>query len=294
VELPADWLAPLLPHFADPRVGLVAPRVVAAPDASTSSVLGRYEQTHGSLDMGPEAARVRAGTRVSYVPTAAVVCRTDAVRAVGGFDDALRFGEDVDLVWRLDGAGWRCRYEPAAVVGHRPRPIWRAWLRQRIDYGSSAAPLARRHPGALAPLRMSPWSIGCWLLVLAGRPALGGAIGIGSAAALVPRLPTLPAPAAFRLAALGNLRAGRQIAHATRRTWLPLVAVAALRSRLARRTLLASLVCVGHPIEVVDDVAYGVGVWKGMIEHRTIDPIIPEVRSWPGRSSSRRAASDGP
>ena len=78
--------------------------------------VARYDAEHSPLDLGPEPARVRAGTRVSYVPAAAIVCRVDAIREIGGFDEALRFGEDVDLVWRLDAAGWRCRYEPVATV----------------------------------------------------------------------------------------------------------------------------------------------------------------------------------
>ncbi len=102
-----SWMLPLLGHFDDPLVGLVAPRVCGEPGSP--------------LDLGARPARVRAGTRVSYVPAAAVVVRAAAFDAVGGFDEALRLGEDVDLVWRLDQAGWRCRYEPSAVVWHHPR-----------------------------------------------------------------------------------------------------------------------------------------------------------------------------
>ena len=119
VELGDDWLAPLLAHFADERVALVAPRVSTARD---DTAIGKYEHLHSPLDLGPDPARVRPGTRISYVPAAAIVCRTDAIRAIGGFDPSLRFGEDVDLVWRLAEAGWVCRYEPAAVVHHARRP----------------------------------------------------------------------------------------------------------------------------------------------------------------------------
>jgi len=53
-----EWLAPLLAHFDNPRVGLAAPRVRGEPGSP--------------LDMGNEPARIRAGTRVSYVPGAAM------------------------------------------------------------------------------------------------------------------------------------------------------------------------------------------------------------------------------
>jgi mycofactocin system glycosyltransferase len=280
VELGDGWLEHLLPHFGDTRVGLVAPRVHSV--AGVSSLAG-YERDNSPLDLGPQPARVRAGSRVGYVPAAAIVCRTDAVRGIGGFDASLRFGEDVDLVWRLDAAGWRCRYEPAAEVGHAPRPSWQAWVRQRVDYGSSAAPLARRHAGALAPLRMSGWSLGAWALVATGHPLLGSGVGAGSAAALVPKLPDVPPPVAFRLAALGNLRAGDQIANAVRRVWWPLLLIAALRSKSARRVLLASALAARHPLRLADDVAYSVGVWKGVVSERTLDPLLPELTAWPGK-----------
>lgn len=281
VELTDGWLDPLVAHFADERVALVAPRVITTPAGGVPARLLAYERRRSPLDLGPEPARIAPGTRVGYVPAAAIVCRTAAVRDVGGFDPALRFGEDVDLVWRLVDAGWRCRYEPASVVHHPPRPSWPSWLRQRIGYGSSAAPLARRHPGKLAPLRMSAWSLAAWALVAARRPLLGASLGVASAAALVPKLPDVPPGVAFGLAANGNLRAGAQIADAVRRAWWPLAAVAALRSRTARRILLAAALAAGHPLRLADDLAYSVGVWKGILAERTPAPLIPEVVRFP-------------
>ena len=132
VELLADvgigsWLDALLPHFDDPSVGLVAPRVCG--------------EVNSPLDLGDTPARIRAGTRVSYVPAAAIVIRAAAFDQLGGFDEQLRFGEDVDLVWRLDQAGWRCRYEPTSTVWHAPRTSVAGRLRQHASYGTAAAPL---------------------------------------------------------------------------------------------------------------------------------------------------------
>lgn len=285
VDVGDDWLTHLLPHFADSSLALVAPRVRSRPGTSG---LARYEATRSPLDLGPSPARIRAGSRVSYVPAAAIVCRTDAIREIGGFDTDLRFGEDVDLVWRLIETGWRCRYEPASEVLHSPRPDWVAWARQRIGYGSSAAPLARRHRGALTPLRTSGWSVGTWVLGAVGHPALGAMVGAGSAAALIRRLPDVPPRAAFRLGAVGNLRAGEQIASAIRRVWWPLIGLAALRSRAARQILVASIVAARHPIKVADDVAYSIGVWQGMFAERTIEPLVPDITAWPARRTSAR------
>ena len=99
VVLPDGWLDELLPHFDDPRVGLVAPRIRSTPG---TSVLERYEAQRSPLDLGPEPARIRAGTRVSYVPAAAIVVRVDAIREVGGFDpdDPIRRGRRPRLATR--------------------------------------------------------------------------------------------------------------------------------------------------------------------------------------------------
>jgi GT2 family glycosyltransferase len=50
---------------------------------------------------------------------AAVCFRTEALRAVGHFDeDFFVYYEDTDLAWRLWRQGWRVRYVPTSVVRH--------------------------------------------------------------------------------------------------------------------------------------------------------------------------------
>ena len=295
VTLPAGWLDPLLTHFADERVALVAPRVAGAPGASW---LAGFEQRHSPLDLGGEPARVSAGTRVSYVPAAAMVCRTSSLRAAGGFDDELRFGEDVDLVWRLAGGGDRCRYEPASVVHHAPRATVGALLRQRFGYGRSAAPLAQRHPGALAPLRMSGWSLGVWALLVLRRPVLALGVAGGTAVALQRKLTDVPPQESARLVGLGHLAAGRQLASAVTRVWWPIAVVAALFVRKARLPVAAALALpsvvdavrgrsvqplIDAPLSTVEQMAYGAGVWAGVAGERQVGPLLPELTSWPRR-----------
>lgn len=283
VTVTDGWLDGLLGHFADDRVAAVAPRVASARGPGA---VARYEAAHSPLDLGPEPARVAPGTRVGYVPGAALVARTDAVRAVGGFDPALRTGEDVDLVWRLIAAGHRVRYEPGVVVHHAPRPTWSGLVRQRIAYGSSAALLARRHPGTLAPVRMSGWTALAWALLLAGRLRLAALVVAATTAALVPKLGGVPAATSVRLALTGHAGAGRQLADAARRAWWPLVAVAALVSRRARRlAALAALPALtdGGLHRLLDDAAYGVGVWRGILTTGELGPLWPQLRDWPRR-----------
>lgn len=299
------WLDALLPHFDDPRVAAVAPRVRSLPGAS---LLARYEQERSPLDLGPLPAVVRPGSRVSYVPTAALVVRVSALEALDGFDASMRFGEDVDLVWRLAAHGFGVRYEPAAEVRHAPRARWSAWVRQRFDYGTSAAPLALRHPGAAAPVRVSPWTLACWAALAAGRPAAASATALITASLLPRKLSPVGVPAeeAVALALRGHLGAGRVLADAVTRTWWP-VAVPALAASRTGRLLLAGAVA-RHAVDwraarppvslprwtaarVADDLAYGAGVWWGALRHRTLAPLLPDSAPWPGRDGVRRVAS---
>jgi mycofactocin glycosyltransferase len=297
VDLDDDWLDALLPHFSDPLVALVAPRVTSA---AGSTVLAEYESTRSPLDLGDQPGRIAAGTRISYVPAAALVVRTDALRAIGGFDETLRTGEDVDMVWRLIGAGQRCRYEPASIVHHHPRSTVAAWARQRLGYGRSAAALDAKHPGDVAPLRMSGWSAAVWALILARRPVVAVAVAAGTIVALRRKLADLPPQESARLAGLGHLYAGRQVASALTRVWWPVAVVAGLFVRRLRLPLVAAATVPAlldwfdkrgplDPVRYValrlaDDVAYGTGVWIGAVEHRSIGALAPKFTNWPGKA----------
>ncbi len=303
VQIDEHELTSLLAWFDDPLVALVAPRIRAA---DSRSPLARFEAERSPLDLGDQPARVAPTTRVSYVPAAVIVCRTEVVRSVGGFDTSLRWGEDVDLVWRLHAAGWRCRYEPSVVAEHRTRRSLRAWIAQRFHYGRSAAPLAERHPGALAPVRMSGWSAAVWAPIAAGFPVVGVTIGLGTAIALVRKLPQLPAAESLRLAGLGNLYAGRLWAATLTRAWWPIALIAAIASRRARTTLLAAVIVPiaidrragkrSSPLRLdlpryaalhlLDDVAYGTGVWVGAWRQRSAAALLPSFEAWPPRDPS--------
>lgn len=276
-----SWLDALIPHFDDPRVGLVAPRVTG--------------EVGSPLDLGDRPARIRSGTRVSYVPAAAIVVRTSALDEVGGFDERLRFGEDVDLVWRLDQAGWRCRYEPMSAVWHAPRSTMTDRLRQHAGYGTSAAPLALRHPGQLSPVHSNGWTAAAWAALIGGHPVIAGGVALGTALRLAPKLPGVPPARSFRLAMSGHFRAGQQFAAAVRRVWWPIVAVGSLCSRRLRWAALASL--AASPATAATDIAYGWGVWTGMLRHRTIAPLLPRWRPWPARpvrSTHARRGNNSP
>ena len=191
---------------------------------------------------------VRVHGPVSYVPGACLLGRVDALGE--GFDEAMRAGEDVDLVWRLGGDGWTVRYAPEAHVRHDHRTRPAEWMRRKAFYGTSAADLAARHGDAVAPLVVAPWSLALAGALLAQRrwslPV--AALAVGAAAAGATRKldrSAQPLRAAATLTVEGTVATVWQTASAlTRHYWPAAVAVAAVSPR-ARRALLVAAVAEG-------------------------------------------------
>jgi mycofactocin system glycosyltransferase len=310
---PPDWIAGLAAHFADPLVAAVAPRVVAL--AEGPSRLERYSARFGSLDLGTREARVAPGTRVAYVPTAAVVIRRAALEQVAtdgaAFDPALRVGEDVDLMWRLHSAGWRVRYAPSVLVRHAEPTTWPALLARRYRYGTSAGALAVRHSESIAPVVLSALPTVTVAGLLARKPLLAAAAFGASVMTTARALRAADLPTAGVVPACGR---------AVGETWLGIgryacqfaapVLIAGLARggprRWGRRAALASLLLapalspshasgtVDAPTRVVgrllDDVAYGAGVWAGCVRARNAVPLRPDVRLRPFRAPRRTSA----
>ena len=301
-ETGPEWITSLAPHFADPLVAAVAPRVRPLTGAGPA---GRYLEARAPIDMGPQEGRVLPLTRLSYVPTAALLVRRAALAGdgAGPFDASLRYGEDVDLVWRLAEAGWRIRYDPAASVSHSEPATWARVLARRFRYGCSAAPLAQRHPGQVPPLILQAWPTAAVAALLARRPVAALAAygaGTGQLVRLL-RGWDVPPKGVLRPMADSVLQTWLGAGRWTIQYALP-VAAASLarpggrtaRTRLGRRLAVASLL-VGPPIAewrrirpsmnavpfslgyLADEVAYGAGVYRGAAAHRLLSPLLPSV-----------------
>ena len=289
----------LAAHLADPAVAAAAPRVVAVP--GRRGWAARYATAACGLDLGGAEARVLPGTRVAYVPAATLLARRAALDQVaagrGVFDPALRWGEDVDLVWRLHEEGWRIRYDPAVMVSHHEPARWPALLARRFRYGTSAAPLARRHPGRVPPLVLHPWPALTVAGLLSGRPP---AAGLGFTASV---LTTRTALRRAGLPARGVLPA---MVTASVQTWLgagryawqfgaPVLAaaLAAPGGHAGRRRAAAASLLLGPPLtawwprrrsldpvryvlgHLATDAAYGAGVWAGALHARSLAAVRP-------------------
>ena len=94
--------------------------------------------------------------------------QTSVYKQLGGFSD-MRFGEDIDLSYRVFENGYSCRLFPDAWVWHKRRTDFRKFFRQVVNSGIARINLTKRHPGTLKLVHMLPavFTLGVIVLLLA-------------------------------------------------------------------------------------------------------------------------------
>jgi GT2 family glycosyltransferase len=137
----ADWLVDLVAAFdTSPDVAAIGGDIQPLVDGFRS----RFVQAERLVGHGADERGVR------YLVTANAAIRTDALRAVGGFDERFpgAAGEDTDLGFRLRAAGHRLAVTDRGRIRHDHRIGWRALFRTYRKHGRARALLARLHPEA--------------------------------------------------------------------------------------------------------------------------------------------------
>ncbi len=299
ISTTSDQLAALAAYLSDETVGAVAPRIITNPG---TTFIDEYESMHSPLDLGNEPALVRPVSRVSYVPSAVLVARTNIIRDANAFDASMRVGEDVDLIWRLVESGLQCRYVPSVQCTHAPRTSYTGLFKQRFGYGSSAARLDAAHPKSASPFRSH---------ILFTIPAVAILMGYLFIAmfALFPafafvlyslRTTTIPFRTKALVARKGIASSTTLLAQAIARAWWPIFFIASFFSlRLGAMFIFSVLVPPAWGLlrrkprytfrylgtRILDNLAYGLGVWSGAIRAKTFRCLAPVITV--RRSASR-------
>ena len=93
-----------------------------------------------------------------HIPGCNMAFWRPALLEVGLFDPVYRSaGDDVDICWRLQNAGYKSGFAAAALVWHRRRATVRAYLNQQRGYGRAEALLYFKHPYRFNFLGNSRW-----------------------------------------------------------------------------------------------------------------------------------------
>jgi GT2 family glycosyltransferase len=125
--LEPDFLEKLLPAFEDPRVGMAAGKLLRFDRTTLDSAGQRLSRARRPKDRGygdPDRGQFDRDEQVFGVCGAAALYRREMLDAVADpgpsyFDETFfAFGEDLDLAWRANRAGWRGAYRHRAVAYH--------------------------------------------------------------------------------------------------------------------------------------------------------------------------------
>ena len=139
VRVDPDWLTYLVQPFANADV--VAAGGLSLPPLDSPWIAHCVARAPG----GPTHVLLDDRT-AEHVPGCNLAVRRDALRAIGGFNPIyLRAGDDVDVCWRLQAAGGRIEFVPAALVWHHHRASVRAYWRQQVGYGEGQSWLVPHH-----------------------------------------------------------------------------------------------------------------------------------------------------
>lgn len=131
------WLEALALALATRDTDLVGGRLVPVPGGSDA---GR-RRVHGTL---PYDGLLCLLDFLPFAFTANFGIRRAVFEALGGFDEELRSGGDVDLCWRAQLQGFSLSFAADAVVAYQFRPTSRALCRQFYRYAQAHPQLYKR------------------------------------------------------------------------------------------------------------------------------------------------------
>jgi GT2 family glycosyltransferase len=112
---------------------------------------------------------------MGYLPfssSANLLVPRSAFERVGGFDERLIAGEDVDFCWRLQQAGFELRFAADAVVHYRLGGSPSADLKKVYRYAKGDALLYRLHASRGARRRTTAGTIYSWSRLIVTSPSL--------------------------------------------------------------------------------------------------------------------------
>lgn len=135
-----DWLKYLAQTFRDERwAGVGGPNLEPPGDGPVAD--GVANSPGGPVHV------LLTDTEAEHLPGCNMAFRKMALEAIGGFDPRFRVaGDDVDVCWSLQAAGFRLGFSPAAVVWHHARASVSAYWKQQYGYGRAESLLESKWP----------------------------------------------------------------------------------------------------------------------------------------------------
>jgi glycosyltransferase involved in cell wall biosynthesis len=118
-------------------------------------------QRHGiTINDGQDGLQYLPASPRPYITGACAAFRTEALAAVGGYDEQYAVGEDVDICYRLGKAGWELKVDPSIRIRHEDRTTLGGHFRRFRWYAIDQALLFRIHaerPRGRVYVNPYPW-----------------------------------------------------------------------------------------------------------------------------------------
>ncbi len=146
-----DWLRYLISDLvASDFAGMGGPNLLPPEDSPVAAAV--------MASPGGPAHVMLTDRQAEHIPGCNMAFYKWALEEIGGFDPIFRAaGDDVDVCWRLQQAGHKIGFSPAAFVWHYRRSTVRDYLKQQRGYGEAEALLVRKHPEYFNLLGGSIW-----------------------------------------------------------------------------------------------------------------------------------------
>ena len=147
----ADWLYYLVADLLTGEFSAMGgPNLLPSDDAAIAAAV--------MVSPGGPAHVMLDDRQAEHIPGCNLACFKTALTAIGNFDPIFRkAGDDVDVCWRLQQAGFKIGFSPAAFVWHYRRSKVAAYLEQQRGYGEAEALLLRKHPEYFNAFGDSMW-----------------------------------------------------------------------------------------------------------------------------------------
>jgi GT2 family glycosyltransferase len=146
-----DWLYYLVSELLDKEfAGVGGPNLLPPEDSPVAAAV--------MVSPGGPAHVMLTDRQAEHIPGCNMAFFKSVLDELGGFDPLFHAaGDDVDLCWRLQQAGYKIGFSPAAMVWHYRRSTVAEYLKQQHGYGEAEALLVRKHPDYFNSIGGSMW-----------------------------------------------------------------------------------------------------------------------------------------
>ena len=147
-----EWISSLVKNYSDTNVGGAGGQILPYTNYKTRNVVEKYTISARCYPAYPYKTREpmvlqrRKGILLAGVLfTANASYRKPILDKLGGFDEHLKSGGDIDMSYRVQDLGYKITWDPKAIVYHIQRSTCKDLIGQYFRYGTCVAPLVRKH-----------------------------------------------------------------------------------------------------------------------------------------------------